>query len=1129
MGSNTQLREEALTFSKDDLSVLSRDEIKNYLRVLEVNYDNKDNTARLKSLLESAICKAKVADTSGSVMTDASRFSPKGGRSKTLTDASDPLVAMVQMLQQQMQQQEERFRQDQDRRDQQFAAMFGALRPHTDQEVNADLSENRRRSDVTAKINIQAPELLEDDTTFKTLKRWETSWKNYAQVTKLCEKTREDQVASFWTFCKPEFLQRIRHAMDIPMDTELNLSEILNKIKKYLKDQRNVAVDRYKLVRRKQEAGESFDDFLVNLREQAEDADLASMTSDEWIATLIVSGVREEETRQELLGKKPALNLKDTITLCRNRELAEREDKRLSRGGSVSATKLKFRSRSRSQSKSRYSNKVMTKESARKCRKCGFHAHVAGKSCPAEGKICHNCGFHGHYGRMCRTLTKEDTTTTLQKHGKVKHIADITKHSEIRPMLKIDFYHPGGQYITDKYVIADTGAEVTVAGRKALSDLMLNEEDLQSCEEYLESVNGERLHVIGQIDLILKCVGNDCVETVIFCEDIPGQDVYISLRACKNLGIVNKNFPLPMKKPSTTFADAVKKSAKQPTERIQGDKDMNDGPEDKGTPIMQEYEKVFKSGGPLKIMKSAPMKIELQEDAKPFAIYAARPVSYPLREAVKKELDEMVEQDVIERVGDRPTEWCHPIVVVPKPSGGIRMTVDLTKLNSQVHRTVHNAKTPQDAVSEIVQGAKYFTVCDAVKGYWQLELHEDSRDLTTFLTPWGRFRYKRAPMGFISTGDSYNYRGDLAIDGLEWTHEVVDDVLIASRTYEEHVRDVRAFLNRCAEHDITLNPKKFKFAQSSVKFAGFILSQEGIRADPSKVKAIAEFATPTNISELRSFMGMVNQLGLFSSNISGAATPLRDLLKCKNEFLWLPVHDIAFAEVKDILTSSPVLAQFDPTKETRIETDASRLKGLGFSLLQKHDNGWKLVTCGSRFLADVETRYPVIELEAFAIKYALTKCRLYLSGLPQFTVITNHRPLLSIFNKYSLNQVENVKLQNLKAELQSKFQFKVEWRKGKNHAIADCLSRAPVDDPDETVDDLHVQTVMAVQIASLRDGKLDDNVKTADVMSSKNELTTCLPITDKKSLKSGNNKLHTKAVCQVKSKQSSRKETPRNR
>ena len=173
----------------------------------------------------------------------------------------------------------------------------------------------------------------------------------YAQVTKLLEKTREDQVATFWSLCKPNFLQRIRHAMDIQMNMEIELGEILNKIKAYLMDQRNVTVDCYKLVRRKQEPGESFDDFFVNLREQAEDANLASMTSEEWIDTLIVSGVRDEETRQELLSKKPALNLNDAVTLCHNRELTEREDKHLSKGSTVNANKLEFSSRSRSQSK----------------------------------------------------------------------------------------------------------------------------------------------------------------------------------------------------------------------------------------------------------------------------------------------------------------------------------------------------------------------------------------------------------------------------------------------------------------------------------------------------------------------------------------------------------------------------------------------------------------------------------------------------------------------------------------------------------------------------------------------------------------------------------------------------------
>ena len=418
-------------------------------------------------------------------------------------------------------------------------------------------------------------------------------------------------------------------------------------------------------------------------------------------------------------------------------------------------------------------------------------------------------------------------------------------------------------------------------------------------------------------------------------------------------------------------------------------------------------------------------------------------------------------------MGDNPCEWCHPMVVISKPKGGVRITVDITHLNSQVKRPIHHAKTPFDAVSEIVEGAGFFTVCDAVKGYWQVDLEPESRQFTTFYTPWGRFRFKRAPMGFISTGDSYNWRGDKAIEGLDRTHKIVDDVLIASRTYDEHIRDVRNFLEVCKSNNITLSKVKLQLAKSEVKFAGFLVNSEGFQGDPDKVKAISSFPRPENITQMRSFMGLVNQLGSFSSEISSVAYPLRGLLKKKNEFVWLDSHQKAFDSVKKCLSQPPVLANFDPKKDTRLETDASRLNGLGFMLLQNHNGQWKLILCGSRFLADVETRYSMIELEALAIKYAVRKCHLYLYGLRTFDVITDHRPLLPIFNSYHLSQVENAKIQGIKAGLQSQYQFVLKWRAGKDHVIADCLSRAPVDDPGE--DDEVLGTPIATVIGCVYD------------------------------------------------------------
>jgi len=563
--SDVELRAEALSFSKDDIASLTREEIKNYLRLLGVPYDDKDNTARLSRLLQVAIEKTKSSNTG-----DNPRTTP----TLPTSGMTDPMLVIVQMLQQQMQQQEERFRNEQERRDheqqQQLTAILDRIGIRAPREENPDSLEDRHRRDTATKISIRSPDLLEDGTTLKTFKRWEASWRNYAQVAKLAEKTREDQVATFWTFCKPEFLQRIRHAMDVPMATQLTLDEVLDTIKRHLKDQRNIAVDRYKLVRRKQEDGECFDDFLVDLREQAEDANLADMTANEWIATLIVSGVRNEETRQELLGKKPALNLMDTITLCRNRELAEKEDKRLSRGGTVNANKIKFRARSKSQTRGKSHDSWRTKAEQKKCRKCGFPSHTSGKLCPAEGKTCHNCGYRGHYSRVCEKPKKENPTMLSPKYGSVKQISDISKNLDKRPMLPIDFYHPKEGYIGSKYVIADTGAEVTVAGRRIMDDLMVQKEDLQKCEEILESVNGEKLDIIGQTDLVLKCHGYECIESVIFCNDLKWEDMYISLRVCKKLGIVHEDFPLPLRKSVNAFSNMVEDIAEQLTGETQG-------------------------------------------------------------------------------------------------------------------------------------------------------------------------------------------------------------------------------------------------------------------------------------------------------------------------------------------------------------------------------------------------------------------------------------------------------------------------------------------------------------------------------------------------------------------------------
>ena len=451
--------------------------------------------------------------------------------------------------------------------------------------------------------------------------------------------------------------------------------------------------------------------------------------------------------------------------------------------------------------------------------------------------------------------------------------------------------------------------------------------------------------------------------------------------------------------------------------------------------LKEQYPSLFQGLGKLK----GEYSIELRDDTQPFALATPRRVAIPLLKRVQQELERMERMKVITRV-NQPTDWCAGMVVVPKTNGRVRICVDLTRLNESVKRERHPLPAVDQTLAQLA-GAKLFSKLDANSGFWQIQLAPSSSLLTTFTTPFGRFCFRRLPFGISSAPEHFQRRMSEALSGLAGTVCMMDDVLVYGENREEHDKRLTGVLQRLSDLGLTLNADKCVFAQTSVKFLGHVVDSQGIRPDPDKIEAISEFATPTCVSDIRRFLGMVNQLSKFSPNLSDMTQPLRELLVKDKVWVWDEAQRQTFSRVKNNLTASPILAHFDPNRETVLSADASSY-GLGAVLLQKQTTGeLQPVAYISRAMTPTERRYAQIEKEALAFTWACERLSDYLVGL-QFHTQTDHKPLVPLFSSKHLEELP-LRVQRFRMRMM-RFQFTIGHVPGKELTIADALSRAPV-------------------------------------------------------------------------------------
>ena len=442
--------------------------------------------------------------------------------------------------------------------------------------------------------------------------------------------------------------------------------------------------------------------------------------------------------------------------------------------------------------------------------------------------------------------------------------------------------------------------------------------------------------------------------------------------------------------------------------------------------------------GGLGLMKSR-CTIKLRSSVEPFALPVPRRVAAARRAPLRKELDRMVGLGVIERI-ERPTDWCSPCLVVPKKSGEIRLCIDYTCLNRAVKREYHPLPSTDEVLAEL-KDARVFSKLDANSGYWQMELAEASKDLTTFITPFGRFRCHRLPFGISSAPEIFQREMQKILAGSEGTVCMMDDILVYGQNVEEHDRRLTAVLERLAVAGLTLNKAKCSFCTDEVKFLGHVVSSRGIAADPEKISAIMKFPAPQSIAELRRFLGMVNYLGKFSAQLAESTPALRLLLSKTSSWDWNDRTQAEFETVKRLMSSAPVLVPFDLQASLRLSSDASSF-GLGAVLLQLEADEWRPIAYASRSMIPAEKNYAQIEKEALAICWAAERFHFYLAGR-FFEVETDHKPLVSALGTKEVSKLP-IRLQRFRLRMMS-FDYSIFYTPGPKLIVADALSRQSFD------------------------------------------------------------------------------------
>ena len=752
-------------------------------------------------------------------------------------------------------------------------------------------------------------------------------------------------------------------------------------------------VQRFKFYSCNRQTMESIASYVARLRALTQHCEFGD-NLDTMLRDRLVCGVNNEQLQRRLLSE-PRLTFAKAMEISRTFETTTEDAHTLQRDASgAEALAVNVLSNPADTAVRQTANYMANQP----CFRCGG-AHPPAK-CRFKQATCHKCNKKGHIARACRS---SQAGMAPQRHEETRPVHQVTQEdsSEVYTMYNL----PGAQIDPIQVVVwigdqelpmeVDTGASLSIISEQTYHSL-IKAPALLPTQARLRTYTGEPMPVLGLITVPVHHNNQQ------------------------------KTLPLLVVKggrPSLLGRDWLQQAIHQVCLI------------DDVRAILDRYAGLFQEE--LGTLQGTKVKLLMDSDVQPKSC-KPRPVPFALRQKVETELQRLQDESVIEPV--QFSQWATPIIPVVKQDRTVRICGDY---KATVNQALKSEVYPLPRIEELfaaMAGGQQFSKMDLSHAYQQLVLEEESQELVTITTHKGLFKYNRLPFGISTAPSVFQRVMENLFQGLKYVAVYLDDILITGRSRTEHLETLEEVLKRLEKAGMRLKKSKCKFLMTEIEYLGHRITKEGLKPTESKVQAIAQAPTPTNVSELKAFLGLVNYYGKF---LPTSLAPLHRLLARGAHYQWSQTQQDVFDTVKSQLASSKVLVHYDSDIDLVLSCDASPY-GVGAVLSHRFGaDSERLIAYASHTMAPAEKRYSHLDKEALAIIFGLKKFYQYLYGR-KFVIYTDHKPLSYLFDPIrAIPHLASSRLQRWALTL-SAYTYSIEYRSGKSNGNADAFSRLPL-------------------------------------------------------------------------------------